>query len=50
MDNIVQHEHTRMVKVGILKGEDANQVEAEEKQPITSTWTVKKKSDESYRT
>ncbi len=37
-----------MVQDGILKALDANQVKAEGKQPITSTWTMKKKSDSTY--
>ncbi len=34
-----------MVEDGVLKALDANQVKAEGKRPITSTWTMKKKLD-----
>ncbi len=36
-------------KRGVLKVVDANQVKAKGKQPITSTWTMKKKLDGTYR-
>ena len=45
----VQREYERMVEDGVLKAVNANQVKAEGKRPITSTWTMKKKSDGTYR-
>ncbi len=37
-----------MVKDGVLKAVHANLVKAKGKRPITSTWTIKKKSDGTY--
>ncbi len=46
----VQRRYKCMVDDGILKVVDASQVKAEGKQPITSTWYMKKKLDRIYRT